>query len=132
MLEYIFFDDELAKKFSGFLVAHQQSFSQHEDPMGIVIAVDTDEDDPFYEEMDVRYDQLMDEQSVLLDHEDGSGMSVCALTAQLADGSTVYAKIPQEMLNRLLSVVTAKELGGLVDAIASAVESRDTNPLCKR
>jgi len=47
---------------------------------------------------------------------DGSG-----LTIKLPDGRGVYVQLPPELVDRMLTVITAEELAVLVEVIANAV-----------
>ncbi|RDH91229.1 MAG: hypothetical protein DIZ77_03545, partial [endosymbiont of Seepiophila jonesi] len=50
----------------------------------------------------------------------------------LKGGRTVQAAIDPKVMRRLLEVVTAEELGDLVNAIADAVENPDQRSICQR
>ena len=78
-------------------------------------------------------DELLELDQALTDDEDAAGGHYAAgVVVRLGDGRSVYADVAPELLNRLLTVITPQELGGLVDAIVSAVEQPDERPLCKR
>ncbi|MCL7743415.1 hypothetical protein LV476_00405 [Guyparkeria hydrothermalis] len=51
---------------------------------------------------------------------------------QLTDGRSSFAPMPPEMVSRILSVLSAEELGDFVSRIASAVEHPDDTPICRR
>ena len=133
MLEYIFFDDKLQHQFCDYLRNKQIGFSLADDSMGQLVNVQLPDDDPQCEQLDEVYDGLMEQQEILLQEEDCEGtQAVTAITIHLKDGATVYANIEAELMNRLLAVISPEEISNLVDAIASAIENRDTKPLCKR
>ena len=51
---------------------------------------------------------------------------------QLADGRSSFAPVPPDMVSRILSVLSADELGDFVSRIADAVEHPDDTPICRR
>ena len=133
MLEYIFFDDKLQHQFCDYLRDKQIGFSLADDSMGQLVKVQLPDDDSRSEQLDEVYDDLMEQQEVMLQQEDAdSTQTVTAITVHLQDGTTVYANVEADLMNRLLAVISPEEISDLVDAIASAIENRDTLPLCKR
>jgi hypothetical protein len=51
---------------------------------------------------------------------------------QLSDGRSSFAPVPPDMVSRMLSVLSADELGDFVSRIANAVEYPDDTPICRR
>jgi len=51
---------------------------------------------------------------------------------QLADGRASFAPVPPDMVSRILSVLSADELGEFVSRVADAVEHPDDTPICRR
>ncbi|KTG16046.1 MULTISPECIES: hypothetical protein [unclassified Guyparkeria] len=51
---------------------------------------------------------------------------------QLSDGRSSFAPVPPDMVSRMLSVLSADELGDFVSRIANAVEHPDDTPICRR
>ena len=51
---------------------------------------------------------------------------------QLEDGRSSFAPVPPDMVSRILSVLSADELGDFVSRIANAVENPDDTPICRR
>ena len=51
---------------------------------------------------------------------------------QLTDGRSSFAPVPPDMVSRILSVMSADELGDFVSRIANAVEHPDDTPICRR
>ncbi|MGM0516139.1 MAG: hypothetical protein ACQER6_00900 [Pseudomonadota bacterium] len=51
---------------------------------------------------------------------------------QLGDGGSTFAEIDPSVVSRILSVLTADELGDFVSRIADAVENPDDTPICRR
>lgn len=134
MFDYIFHYSESRARFIRFLEAHRVPYQNRDDALGLIVAIPEDLDDPMVDAIERCYESLLQEQesrSQALD-DDPSGKTVTALTVQLAGGETVYARIPEEMMRRLLSVLRPEEIGQLVEAIASAVKNPDARPLCQR
>jgi len=129
MLEYVFFQEAPRKHFQDFLT--EQGLAWTIEPGDLETLVVVDEaglDGELAERIEAVYDELFSaEQSVYFTSlpqsardDDGSGIVI-----QLPDGGRVYVALPQELIQRLLTVITAEELGCLVDAIAHAVTSRN-------
>lgn len=51
---------------------------------------------------------------------------------QLTDGRSSFAPVPPDMVSRILTVLSADELGDFVSRIANAVEHPDDTPICRR
>ncbi len=133
MIEFIFFDDKLQNRFCDHLRTKQIGFSLAKDTMGQLVRVDLDETDTRADALEDFYDTLMQQQEAMLLSENAeNSFAVTAITVHLQDGATVYANVDPELMNRLLSVLRPEEVSDLVDAIASAIENHDTQPLCKR
>jgi hypothetical protein len=135
MLDYIFHHPDSLQHFTKFLQSKSIPHERRDDVLGMVIAIPEDLEDELQEEVETCYESLQQEQeSLLFEQEDGegAGKTRTALTVQLANGETVYASIPADMMRRLLAVLKPEEIGQLVDAIAGAVENPDLRPVCKR
>jgi hypothetical protein len=87
------------------------------------------------EAIERRYDELLtlNQQLFETEHpEDVDNHHAAGVVVNLADGSTVYADISPRLLGRVMEVLTAEELGELVNAIVDAVECPDQRSLCQR
>jgi hypothetical protein len=92
-------------------------------------------DDALNDVIERRYDELLTLNRQLFETEQTEDVEDCdaaGLVVNLADGSTVYADIPPRLLGRVMEVLTAEELGELVNAIVDAVERPDQRSLCQR
>lgn len=128
MLEYVFFQEAPRKHFQDFLTEQGLAWTlEHGDLETLVVVDEAGLDDELAERIEAVYDELFStEQPVYFTSlpqsardDDGSGIVI-----QTPDGSGIYVTLPQELIQRLLTVITAEELGSLVDAIARAVTSR--------
>lgn len=137
MLEYIFFHSTPYEQFKQFLesknVKPLKEDTDETDVEAMVLYLEDNLDDELSEEIEEFYDKMMELNESLVAAEDESDeMHSVGLAVSLSDGRSVLAAVDPDVLNRILSVVSHKELGNLVDVIANAVESPDDRPLCKR
>ena len=133
MLEYMFFHNKLLEKYLAFLGSKGISYSQKNDEMGIVVSIPEDLDEELEEEAYTYYDKLLSDQEKLMEEEGNTlDRNFAALTINLSDGTTLFAPISPDILNRALSVITIEELGKITEAIVEALESRDARSICKR
>ena len=136
MLEYVFFEQEPRERFQRFLDEQGLAWTQEKrDPETLVVIDDESIDDERADRIEAVYDELFAMEQALYEasipqsaeHYAGTGVVV-----NLKDGRSVYANLPAELLNRVLSVVSPQELGTIVDAIVSAVEDPDERTFCQR
>ena len=136
MLEYVFFEQEPRERFQGFLAEQGLDWTlETRDPETLVVIDDATIDDELADRIEDLYDELFDMEQAIYeasipkspDHYIGTGVVV-----NLKDGRAVYANLPPELLNRVLTVVSPEELGTIVDAIVSAVEDPDERTFCQR
>lgn len=133
MLDYIFFHERLLDKYLTFLTEREIPHTQRRDEMGLVVSIPEDLGEDLEEEADTFYEELLASQEELMAEEgDPLDKNLAALTVNLASGRVAYAPVRPELLNRLLTAVSAQELGELIDAIVTAVEDPDLRPICKR
>lgn len=134
MLDYIFFHEQPMGLFEQFLKEKNIPYEKdEEDDLGKVIAIPEDLDDALGEGIDEYYEELLaDSEKLLNDEGGGPEKHVAALTVNLTDGRTAYAPIRPELLNAILTAITPQEMGELVDAIVTAVESPNESSICKR
>jgi hypothetical protein len=133
MLEYIFFHDEPRRQFIQYLAKQNIPYAEHNDSMGMVVSVPEDMGEKIEDEVETRYDELMENAEELL-AEDGeqAEKDVAAITITLDNGKTAYASVSPKILNRILAVITPQELNDLVNSIVTSVQNPDDRPLCKR
>ncbi|MEJ2612906.1 MAG: hypothetical protein P8179_23305 [Candidatus Thiodiazotropha sp.] len=98
-----------------------------------VASVPDDLDDELDEKIETRYEQLLEmNESLVAEQEGENHIHTAGINVTLSDGRVVQASIDPSLVNRLLGVLSADELGVLVSAIADAVENPDQRPLCQR
>jgi len=137
MLEYIFFHKTPYEKFLQFLRSIQveplKEGVDETDVEGLVVFIQDNLDESLSNEIEAYYDDMMDlNESLVAEEDEGDRMNNVGLAVSLADGRSVLASVDPAVLNRVLSVITHRQLGEMVDAIADAVENPDERPLCKR
>ena len=133
MLEYIFFHDEPRRQFIQYLTKQDIPYAEHNDSMGMVVSVPEYMGQKIEDEVETRYDELMENAEELL-AEDGeqAEKDIAAITITLDNGKTAYASVSPKILNRILAVITPQELNDLVNSIVTSVQNPDDRPLCKR
>lgn len=136
-LEYIFFHQQPYQQFKQFLESRNIEMLREgideTDVEGFVVHIQDNLDEQISEEIEDFYDEMMElNEALVAEENDSEETSRVGLAVSLSDGRSVLASVDPDVLNRILSVVTHQELGGLVDAISDAVENPDQRPLCKR
>ncbi|WP_295584106.1 hypothetical protein [uncultured Lamprocystis sp.] len=129
MLEYVFFQEAPRKHFQDFLTAQGLAWTLEPGNLETLVVVDeAGLDDELAERIEAVYDELFSaEQSVYSTSlpqsaQDGDGNGI---VIQLPNGGGIAVALPQELLQRILTVITAEELGCLVGAIARALTGKE-------
>ncbi len=131
MLEYIFFEISLRDRFVAFLQERGVAAEISDDEESLLVMVPDDLDDDLSDDIDVCYDRLLQENSEMLDNEEGSiERSAAGVRVQLSDGTPCMVRLPPELLSRMLGCITMEELRDMVQAIALQVEDPDDLPVC--
>jgi hypothetical protein len=135
MLEYVFFHPLPLEKFQEFLRSKglQVETVSAEDTYEARLAEDID--DALSEEIEERYDKLMEMNQALFESEleqDVDNYHAAGVVVNLSDGRSVYADVEPGLLARVMEVLTPDELGRIVNAIVNAVESPDERTFCQR
>lgn len=131
MMEYIFFDESISRRFAEFAQVLGIPCQEISDPMGLIIAVPEDLDDLISNRLETYYALLMDDQADLVDATEPDLKQVSAISIALADGRTCAIRIEPEMMNRLMSCLSIDEIHQLATTIARSVENPDNRPLCQ-
>ena len=131
MLEYIFFDSGLLGRFMDYSSQLGVECSQSEDSMGLIVHVPEHLPEDLGLLLERFYDQLLEEQSQLIEGEEGGLVKHAAgIRVTLSDGRPCMVKLEPEMANRLLASFSLDEVQALVVAIARSVESANDDPVC--
>lgn len=133
MLEYVFFQEEPRKRFQEFLTGQGLAWTLEPGDLETLVIVDeAGMDHELAERVESVYDELFANERSL---SDPSAPIVAGVDAEggvvikLHDGRAVCARVPQQLIQRVLTVVTAEELGILVEAVRRAVENPEEHAL---
>ena len=122
MLEYIFFDAGLRDKFVVYAHTLGLSCEMSDDTMGLVVALDEHSlNDTLEDSLEECYDQLQQEQALLLSQEDGGLKQLAGFRVNLPDGLSAQVPLPPEIANRLLAGFSLEEIQTLFDTVARSV-----------
>lgn len=93
-----------------------------------------DIDDVLYEEVEEKYELLMELNEDILKQEnaDEEGYHMAGIAVHLRDGSVSYADIDPKLLGRVMGAITPEEFAVIVDAIVTAVENPQDSTFCQR
>jgi len=135
MLEYVLFDKKPFQLFVDWLKEQGVACETEIEGDSYLIHVPEDLDDELMDAIEEKYDVCMDMNQELLeasvyDARDEYNMS--GLIVTLKDGSVSHADVDPDLINRLLTAISADELGELVTAIADAVENPQPKSFCQR
>jgi hypothetical protein len=131
MLDYICFDKVFTDEFTAYLSQQGVGYELREDDMGTIVSIPDDLEadlddaiDECFESLEREYERRL--KAELMETE----KNVTAISVNLSNGDTCYVPVPEEMMKRLMTVLSPQEIGDLVDAIVSVVEDPDTRPIC--
>ncbi len=131
MNEYIFFDADLRDRFVAYVKNLGIECEQHDDNMGLLVAVSDDLADELTDALEIFYDQLETEQTALLSQSEGGFKNLAGFGVTLPDGQARMVPVPTDVANRLLSNFSIEEIHALFSGIAASVLSPNQDPLCK-
>ncbi|MGE5154248.1 MAG: hypothetical protein ACM3ST_09550 [Bdellovibrio bacteriovorus] len=127
MLEYVFFEKEPRGRFQSFL--DQQGIPwtlEAGDPESVVVVDDARLDATLAERLETLYDELFAlEQSLFVSDKKAPPPKDKGLPLRLKDGTRLRADLPEELVKRLQSVLSAEELDAIADAIACALDDAE-------
>lgn len=135
MLEYILFHEKPFQLFIEWLQAKGISPDTEIEDDNYLIKIPEDLDDDLLDEVDEKYDVLMDmNQQIVNDEEkeNNQGYHMAGVVVTLNDGTISYADVDPELLGRVISAISPEEFGEIVTAIADAVENPQPKACCQR
>lgn len=130
MMEYIFFNDSISRRFAEFAQVLGIPCQERRDPMGLVVAVPEDLDDYIANRLETYYAMLMDDQADLVEADEPELKHVAGINIALADGRPCTIRIEPAMMGRLMGCLSIDEIHQLATTIARSVENPDDKPLC--
>jgi len=137
MLEYLFFNREIAQKFIEFLNKKSLQWEEYVDPMlkSIVIKTSEDIEDDLWDELDEYHESLGPEDQKMLEQsmqESDTETNAAGIYIQLAGGKQTVAQVNPDVMNRMLEVISMDEFNTFVETIVSSVENPDDSPICHK
>jgi len=135
MLEYLFFNREIADKFIAFLNKNSLEWEEYIDPMldSIVIKTPEDIEDDLWDKLDDYHELLAPEDQKLLEEnmeDSDTETNAAGIYIQLAEGKQTVAQVDPDIMNRMLGVISMDEFNTFVETIVSSVENPDDSPIC--
>ena len=130
MMEYIFFNDSISRRFAEFVQVLDIPCQERRDQMGLIVAVPEDLDDLTANRLETYYAMLMDDQADLVEAAEPDLKRVAGINITLADGRPCTIRIEPAMMGRLMGCLSIAEIHQLATAIARSVENPDDKPLC--
>ncbi|MDG6774564.1 hypothetical protein QCB45_09485 [Thiomicrorhabdus sp. ZW0627] len=139
-MEYLFFDKELAQRFSDFCSTHsiQAEMEVEETPSGensyCVKFADDLNDETLDQIEDTYNDMFFGEQAAQIEGNDSSGAlaDACGVQVMLQSGEYTTVAIHPEIMNKILSVLTVDELQKFLSQVAEDIENPKSGPICRR
>lgn len=129
MLEYVFFDNEPRARFMTFLAEQGLTWTlENRDPETLVVVDESQLDDDLAERLESFYDELFDLEQSLFETKRasrGEGGAPLGIEIRLRDGRSVRPDLPQELVNRALTVLSVEELSTLLNAVVALAEESD-------
>lgn len=131
MMEYIFFEAGLRDRFVEYARGLGVRCSLQDDNMGWVVAVPEELADDLVESLEAHYDELQDEQSVLLSQSQGGLKQLAGFKMILPDGQICMVPLQPDVAKRLLSCFSFEEIQALFDTVARSALNPKNMALCE-
>jgi hypothetical protein len=127
MLEYVFFEEQPRERFQSFLEQHGVPWTlEPGDPESVVVVDDARLDAALADQLEALYDELFAlEQGLFVSDRTPSPPQDRGLRLRLKDGTRLQADLPDELIKRLRSLLSAEELDLIADAIACALDDAE-------
>ncbi len=136
MLDYIFFDSSLSRKFKDHLTKVGIVF-KCEDDEGFgsvqeeIVSIADDTNDSVLGDLQNLYDELQDELEEILEQtDDALMMNAAGMEVKLKDGGMCTLRVSPDVVTRILTVLEFDELQAFVENIARSVEEPDDGHFC--
>jgi hypothetical protein len=133
MFDYIFFREDNRDSFAGYIKDNGLKAELTETHDGMLVSIDEDIDDPLLDKIEEYYDSLMTEcENIIAEEEGDQHLNTAGITLNLQDGRSIQTAVDPNIINRMLTVLSMKELGDFVKTIVNAVENPDERPFCQQ
>lgn len=137
-MDYVFFHESLRDEFVAAAAGHGVSCTLSNDPSAdedvpaLLVTISDDLADDVLDALEQRYDELMDEQSLIVAETEGwLEKRVAGVTVTLDDGTVRTIRLPPDLANRLLGAFSVEEIHDLVSAVARSLAGREEPRLCR-
>ena len=122
MLEYIFFHEKPRDLFTAYLSKHEIPYQLGDDETGYLVSTTGDLDDDTTHQLEDYYEQMM-----ALNESSRAAKKVTiatnAIQVRLKNGESMLVDVPEQLVKKVLGVISINELDGLVNAIVDCVEN---------
>ena len=129
MLEYVFFEEGPRQRFQAFLEEHRVPWTlETTHPETLVVVDDSRLEEALADRLESLYDELFAlEQSIFLTEKvpPPSARRAKGIRLHLKDGTELHADLPQDLIDRILQVLSPEELDIVADAIVCAFEDSE-------
>lgn len=135
MLEYVLFHEKIFQLFVEWLKSKGVSPEAEAEEDTYEIKIPEDLDDGLLDEIDEKYEALMELSQQMTDDEEKEnqqGYHMAGVVVALKDGTISYADVDPNLLGRVMSAISPEEFGEIVAAIADAVENPQSKAYCQR
>lgn len=140
LMEYVFFDESLAKRFQTYCeqlgaITELEADVTHTDDDSFTIKVTDNLDEALTEQIEEQYgDMLFGEQAAQIEGNDSEGAlaDACGVQVQLQSGQFTTVAIHPEIMNKILSVLSVDELQQFLAQVAEDIENPKKGPICAR
>ncbi|MBL4761970.1 MAG: hypothetical protein JKY93_04640 [Gammaproteobacteria bacterium] len=122
MLEYIFFHEKPRDLFTAYLSKHEIPYQLGDDETGYLVSTTGDLDDDTTHQLEDYYEQMMalNESSRAAKK---ATIATNAIQVRLKNGESMLVDVPEQLVKKVLGVISINELDGLVNAIVDCVEN---------
>ena len=134
MLEFIFFHQNICSIFTDYLAELNIEYQIDDDGDSLVVSIADDVDDVRLELIEDEYDRMLDLTREQTDSEEGESpenYQKASLLISLQDGSSSYAHVDMDIINRVLRAINTDELNQIIESVVDAVENPDDRSYCQ-
>lgn len=139
-MEYVFFDESLAKRFQVYcenlgVKTELDADLTHTDDDSFTIKLNQILGEEILNKIEEEYgDLLFGEQAAMIEGNDQSGAiaDACGVQVQLQSGQFTTVAIHPEIMNKILSVLSIDELQQFLAQVVEDIESPKLGPICSR
>jgi len=140
LMEYVFFDESLAKRFQGYceslgVKTELEADLTHTDDDSFTIKLNQKLSIETVDKIEEEYGELLfGEQASMIEGNDevGAIADACGVQVQLQSGQFTTVAIHPEIMNKILSVLSIDELQQFLAQVAEDIENPKSGPICSR